>query len=67
MSLVGSAATAISPLGLLIAGPLSDALGIGVWFWAGGIICILIGISGFFIPAVMNIENNREEAPVVVS
>ena len=67
MSLVSSAATAISPLGLLIAGPLSGALGIGVWFWAGGIICILIGISGFFIPAVMNIENNREEAPIVVS
>jgi MFS transporter, DHA3 family, macrolide efflux protein len=67
MSLVSSAATAISPLGLLIAGPLSDALGIGVWFWAGGIICILIGISGFFIPAVMNIESNREEAPVTVS
>lgn len=60
MSLVGSAATAIAPLGLLIAGPLSDALGLQVWFWAGGIICMLIGIAGFFIPAVMNVENNRE-------
>jgi hypothetical protein len=44
----------------LIAGPLSDALGIQVWFWAGGLICVLIGIAGFFIPAIMNIENNKE-------
>ncbi|HET9908912.1 MAG TPA: MFS transporter [Anaerolineales bacterium] len=63
MSLVNSAATAISPLGLLIAGPLSDALGIQIWFWAGGLICALIGIAGFFVPSIMNIENNKEEIP----
>ena len=62
MSLVNSAATAISPLGLLIAGPLSDTLGIRVWFWAGGSICLLIGFAAFFIPAVMNIENNNQES-----
>ena len=63
MSLLASGATAISPLGLLIAGPLSDALGIQVWFWAGGIICVLIGIAGFFVPAIMGIENNKESMP----
>jgi DHA3 family macrolide efflux protein-like MFS transporter len=66
MSLVNSAATAISPLGLLIAGPLSDALGVRVWFWAGGLICALIGIAGFFVPTIMNIENNKEEIPAPV-
>jgi DHA3 family macrolide efflux protein-like MFS transporter len=60
MSLIGSAATAIAPLGLLIAGPLSDAFGIQVWFWMGGLICLFIGVAGFFIPTVMNIENNQE-------
>jgi DHA3 family macrolide efflux protein-like MFS transporter len=63
MSLLVSGATAISPLGLLIAGPLSDALGVQVWFWAGGLICVLIGIAGFFIPAVMGIESNKETMP----
>ena len=63
MSLVNSAATAISPLGLLLAGPLSDWLGIRVWFWAGGLICLLIGVGAFFIPTIMNIENNKEGAP----
>ena len=63
MSLLVSGATAISPLGLLIAGPLSDALGIQVWFWIGGFICVLIGIVGFFVPAVMSIESNKETIP----
>ncbi len=63
MSLVNSAATAISPLGLLLAGPLADKLGLQVWFWAGGLICILIGTAAFFVPAIMNVENNNEEVP----
>jgi len=63
MSLISSGATAISPLGLLIAGPLSDALGIQVWFWVGGIICAIIGIAGFFVPAIMDLENNKEATP----
>jgi DHA3 family macrolide efflux protein-like MFS transporter len=66
MSLVFSASTAISPLGLLVAGPLSDWLGIRVWFWVGGFICLIIGIAGFFIPTIMEIENNREVSPVPV-
>jgi len=64
MSLVNSAATAISPLGLLIAGPLSDALGIRVWFWAGGLICLLIGVAAFFNHAIMEVESNRQASPV---
>lgn len=63
MSLLASGATAISPIGLLIAGPFSDWLGIRVWFWAGGVICIMISIIGFFIPSVMGIENSEEANP----
>lgn len=60
MSLVSSGATAISPLGLLIAGPFSDWLGIRVWFWAGGILCVLIAIAAFFRPAIMNVESHED-------
>jgi DHA3 family macrolide efflux protein-like MFS transporter len=60
MSLLHSGATAISPLGLLIAGPFSDWLGIRVWFWTGGILCVLIGIAAFFRPVIMNVEGNPE-------
>jgi DHA3 family macrolide efflux protein-like MFS transporter len=59
MSLIVSAATAMTPLSLLVAGPLSDAIGIRTWFWFGGVICLLMGIGGFFIPAIMNVENNH--------
>jgi DHA3 family macrolide efflux protein-like MFS transporter len=63
MSLVSSGATAISPLGLLIAGPFSDRLGIRVWFWAGGILCVLIAAAAFFVPIIMNVENYKESSP----
>jgi DHA3 family macrolide efflux protein-like MFS transporter len=60
MSLITSGATAISPLGLLIAGPFADWLGIRVWFWAGGILCVLIALSAFFRPVIMNVESQGE-------
>jgi len=63
MSLLNSGATAIAPLGLLIAGPFSDWLGIRVWFWAGGILCALIGSAAFFVPIIMNVEDYHEAVP----
>ncbi|MGZ9224707.1 MAG: MFS transporter [Anaerolineales bacterium] len=67
MSLLNSGATAISPLGLLIAGPFSDWLGIRVWFWAGGIICVMIAAAAFFRPVIMNVENYKGAIPVPAS
>ncbi len=64
MSLTGSAATAMTPLGLLIAGPISDLIGIRTWYWIAGLVTLLMGFIGFFIPAVMNIEKNHETEPV---
>jgi MFS transporter, DHA3 family, macrolide efflux protein len=58
-TLMGSAASAMMPLGMIIAGPLSDALGVQIWFVAGGIITIMMAISALFIPAIMNIEQGR--------
>ena len=64
MSLIISAATAMSPLSLMVAGPVSDAVGIQTWFWFGGVICLLIGIGAFFVPAIMNVESNHKgESP----
>lgn len=48
------------PLGLLIAGPVTDTIGYQSWFWVAGILNLLIGAIGFFIPALMNIENNHK-------
>ncbi|MBT3336414.1 MAG: MFS transporter [Anaerolineae bacterium] len=59
-SLLGAGAMAMMPLGLMIAGPLSDLLGIRFWFIFGGSICILMTLAATFVPAIMNIETNND-------
>ena len=59
MSLMGSLATAVSPLGLLIAGPFSDWAGVRTWYWVSGGITLLVGVGAYFIPVVMNVEENK--------
>jgi DHA3 family macrolide efflux protein-like MFS transporter len=62
MSLMGSVSAGAAPLGLLIAGPMSDLVGVQIWFVISGAICILMAVSGLAIPAVMNIESDRKAA-----
>jgi MFS transporter, DHA3 family, macrolide efflux protein len=59
-TLIGSLATAMSPLGLIVAGPLADRFGVQVWYLTGGLLTALLGIVAFFIPAVMNIESEHQ-------
>ena len=59
-SLLNSFASGMAPIGLIIAGPISDRVGIQAWFWLGGTLCILMSVIGVFIPAVMNIEEKRD-------
>jgi MFS transporter, DHA3 family, macrolide efflux protein len=48
---------ALSPLGLIVAGPTAEALGVPFWFVLTGIIFMLIGIAGLSIPEVRHIED----------
>lgn len=59
MSLIGSAATAMTPLSLAVAGPVSDLIGIRTWYLFGGAACLLMGMATFFVPAIMNVEENH--------
>lgn len=65
-SLLGAGATAMMPLSLLIAGPISDEFGIRFWYIFGGTVCILMTLAAFFIPAIVDVEINHQEslAPV---
>jgi DHA3 family macrolide efflux protein-like MFS transporter len=58
-ALLGSLTSISAPLGLAIAGPVSDRFGIQVWFVVAGILCVAVGISAFFIPAILHIEENH--------
>lgn len=61
MSLVSSVAQAMMPIGFLIAGPVTDATGYQAWFWVAGSLNLIIGLGGFLIPALMDIEENHKE------
>jgi DHA3 family macrolide efflux protein-like MFS transporter len=56
MSLSG----AMMPLGLAIAGPIADTLGVQVWFLVGGTATLLMGLGAFFVPAIMTVEEQAE-------
>ncbi len=58
-TLMGSLIWITSPFGLAVAGPVSDWLGIQVWFILAGLLCGGISIAGLFIPTILNIEENN--------
>jgi DHA3 family macrolide efflux protein-like MFS transporter len=58
-TLVGSLAAAASPIGLALAAPVADQLGIRFWFYIAGFACLAMGISGFLIPAVRRLEDDN--------
>ncbi len=55
-SLMGSLLLLTSPLSLVVAGPISDWLGLRVWYIAAGILASVMGIAGLLVPAVAHIE-----------
>jgi DHA3 family macrolide efflux protein-like MFS transporter len=58
-SLIGTLSGAMAPIGLAIAGPVSDFVGIQTWFIAAGITCVVMGFVGIISPTVFNIESNN--------
>jgi DHA3 family macrolide efflux protein-like MFS transporter len=65
-SLLSSVGTGIAPLGLMIAGPVADRIGIQAWFLLGGVLCIFMAVTGLFIPAVMYMEKKGNPLPEAV-
>lgn len=63
-TLLMSLSAGMVPLGMAVAGPVADAFGERIWFVVGGITFIILGIAAFFIPSIMNVEEegNREES-----
>jgi MFS transporter, DHA3 family, macrolide efflux protein len=61
-SLIGSISAAATPLGLALAGPTADALGVRVIYYAAGIICLLMALVAAFIPGVMSL-GQQETGP----
>lgn len=58
-TLIGAFASAMTPLGLIIAGPVADRYGVQTWFLLGGIMTLLMAVGSLMLPAVMNFEKGR--------
>ncbi|HWQ12665.1 MAG TPA: MFS transporter [Roseiflexaceae bacterium] len=57
-TLIGSLSSLMVPIGLGVAGPLSDLLGPQLWFAVGGAACVLMGAAGLLSPTIMGIERH---------
>ncbi len=62
ITLVSSLGGVMAPVGLILAGPIADIFGIQIWYIMSGGVVSLMGIAGYFIPAILNIESNNGKA-----
>ncbi len=56
MSLIMS----MTPVGLALAGPVADLMGVRIWYLVAGVVMALMSVGAFFVPTLMRIE---EESP----
>ena len=61
-TLLGSIAGAITPIALLMAAPIAELFGIRFWYVAGGAVCVLVAIVAAMIPAVVHLDDDKDEA-----
>lgn len=59
MASLGSLIQLTTPIGLAMAAPISDLLGVQFWYRIGGIGCVLIAAAGLLFPALMHIEEQE--------
>ena len=57
-TLVQAGSGVMAPLGLVVAGPVADALGVQAWFLIAGLVMALIGAVGLSIPALVRLEDH---------
>ncbi len=57
-ALYGSLASIAAPVGLAVAAPVAELLGVPSWYLAGGVAAIGLGAAGLFVPALMRIESS---------
>jgi DHA3 family macrolide efflux protein-like MFS transporter len=60
-TLIGSLVSLTSPFSLAVAGPISDWIGLQVWYIISGLLVSATGLVFFFIPAIFNIEDHGKE------
>ena len=62
--LLRSAVQAITPLGLLVAGPVADAVGVRWWWVVTGLSITMLSVSAVCVPAMVHLEDQARGLPV---
>ena len=60
-TLYASLGTIVAPIGLLLAAPVAELFGVRVWYAAGGLACVSMGIAAFFVPSIARLESSAGE------
>ena len=55
-TLMASVATAMTPVGLLLATPIADLTGVRTWYLAGGMACTILGAATFLVRPILEME-----------
>jgi DHA3 family macrolide efflux protein-like MFS transporter len=61
LTLMMSGSGVTTPLGLAIAGPVADALGVRPWFAIAGLVTAGMGVGAFLVPAILRLEDHAAE------
>jgi DHA3 family macrolide efflux protein-like MFS transporter len=61
-ALLGSLFSLTTPIGLAIAGPVGDLMGVSFWFLLAGVICTLVAVVSFFVRPLVHIEDQKAVA-----
>jgi DHA3 family macrolide efflux protein-like MFS transporter len=61
-TLIVSLATATTPIGLIIAGPLADRFGVQTWYVFGGLGCFALGIFAFLRRSIRELDQQAIQA-----
>jgi hypothetical protein len=59
MGFTGSICAVMMPLGLLLSAPFVQSFGLQTWYWASGLITILLGLGACLIPSVMALDKAK--------
>lgn len=57
-SLINSMCTMMMPISLLIAAPVAELFGLQVWYWAGGLLVMLVALWAFLVPSINSLDRN---------
>ena len=62
-TIIGMVCTAMIPVGLSLAGPVADVVGVHRWYIISGVVIVVAAIAAALNPKIMSIENRSSDAP----